>query len=53
MGACSAYQNLSGHKEREYLETFGESFVPEFVYSRLREIHRFASLKVCGPCTIG
>jgi len=45
IGTHSAYQNLSGHKEKDYLEIFGEPFVPEFVYGALREIQRFSSMK--------
>ena len=49
LGSHSAYQSLSGHKEKEYLGAFGEPFVPEFVYTALREIQRFASMRVSKP----
>ena len=50
LGALPSYKNLSGHKEKQYLETFGEPFVPEFVYGALREIQRFSSMRVNLLC---
>ncbi|KAI5800246.1 ubiquitin-specific protease [Peziza echinospora] len=45
MGQKAAFEKLSGFKEKEYLEAFGEPFVPEFVYGALREVQRFASMR--------
>ena len=32
----------------EELERYGEPFTPEFVYEAIRQLPRFASMRVCG-----
>lgn len=50
--AASADQLKKRLKSEEY-EKYGEPFTPEFVYEAIRNLPRFASMRVSSPYRIG
>lgn len=53
LAASSSTDRLRKSLKTEDFEKYGEPFTPEFVYEAIRQLSRFASMRVCATFTPG
>jgi ubiquitin carboxyl-terminal hydrolase 10 len=53
LASASTSEHLRRSLKSQIFERYGEPFTPEFVYEAIRQLPRFASMRVCVVPVIG